>query len=212
VGWVGRLTTIKAPELFLDCAGLIYGQSPNTRFAMIGDGELRHDCEDRIQQLGLSRSVRLRGWQRHLAPIYADIDLLLLTSLNEGTPLALVEAMASGRPFIATDVGAVRDLMTGVMRKEQGWQRFDNGILVPRDARVMAQAAHFLLANPELRREMGLAGREFVRTRYSQDRLADELESLYLRLAESKKTSRDLLPLTISPATVSSGDGTSSHG
>jgi glycosyltransferase involved in cell wall biosynthesis len=112
---------------------------------------------------------------------------LLLTSINEGTPLALLEAMASGRSFIATDVGGVRDLMIGTVRKEQGWERFDNGILVPRDSLRIAEAAEYLLLRPELRREMGRCGREFVRNRYSCNRLADDLEHLYVQLARRKK-------------------------
>jgi glycosyltransferase involved in cell wall biosynthesis len=187
VGWIGRMTAIKAPALFLDAAVRIQVALPSVQFVMVGDGELRQDCEARIRQSGLDGKVILTGWRRDLSVVYADLDLLLLTSINEGTPLALLEAMASGISFIATDVGGVRDLMIGTARREEGWERFDNGILVPRDSRRLAEAAHYLLLRPELRREMGCAGREFVRNRYSCDRLAADLESLYLQLARRKK-------------------------
>jgi glycosyltransferase involved in cell wall biosynthesis len=77
--------------------------------------------------------------------------------------------------------------MTGTAHKQEGWERFDNGILVPRDSRRIAEAAQYLLLRPDLRREMGCAGREFVRNRYSCNRLADDLENLYLKLARKKK-------------------------
>ena len=187
VGWIGRMTAIKAPALFLQSAVRIRAALPSVQFVMVGDGELRQDCEARIRQAGLHGKVVLTGWKRDLTVVYADLDLLILTSINEGTPLALLEAMASGRPFIATDVGGLRDLMTGTGRREEGWERFDNGILVQRDSHQIAEAARYLLLRPELRREMGCAGREFVRDRYSSNRLAADLECLYLHLARRKK-------------------------
>jgi len=187
VGWIGRMTAIKDPALFLASAVRIRTTLPSVQFVMVGDGELREDCEARIRQAGLQDKVVLTGWQRDLTEVYSDLDLLLLTSINEGTPLALLEAMASGRSFIATDVGGVRDLMIGTARREEGWERFDNGILVPRDSRRIAEAAQHLLQRPELRREMGCAGREFVRNRYSWNRLTADLEYLYLQLARKKK-------------------------
>ena len=112
--------------------------------------------------------------------------------------------MASGRSFIATDVGGVRDLMIGTARREEGWERFDNGILVPRDSRRMAEAAQYLLLRPELRREMGCAGREFVRNHYSCNRLAADLEHLYVQLARKKKCLEEDVDVTSSsePAIV----------
>lgn len=184
--WIGRLTAIKAPDLFLNAAALVLAVYGAARFVLVGDGELRPACETHILQAGLKNTITLTGWKRELASVYSDLDLLLLTSINEGTPLVLLEAMASGRAFIATDVGGVRDLMTGVGHKENNWERFDNGILVPRDAQTIAHATTFLLDHPELRRRMGNAGREFVRTRCPHERLASELEQLYLRLLREK--------------------------
>ena len=135
VGLVGRLTAIKAPELFLESAALIHGELPSARFVIVGDGDLRGCCEKLILERGLQDNVTVTGWRRDLHRVYSDLDLLLLTSINEGTPLVLLEAMASARPFVATDVGGVRDLMTGNARKCGGWERFDNGILVPRCTR-----------------------------------------------------------------------------
>jgi glycosyltransferase involved in cell wall biosynthesis len=202
VGWIGRMTAIKDPALFLESAARIHAALPTTQFVMVGDGELRHDCEARIRQATLDSKVTLAGWKRDLCPVYADLDLLLLTSINEGTPLALLEAMASGKSFVATDVGGVRDLMIGTGRKEEGWERFNNGILVPRDALHLAKAAEYLLLRPELRQAMGCAGREFVRKYYSCTRLASDLEHLYIRLAQKKKCLTEDTQITIPSQTA----------
>lgn len=187
VGWVGRLTAIKAPELFLECARRLRSTLPNVRFALIGDGELRQRCQEFIAEAKLASIVSLTGNQQRLDRTYADLDLLVLTSINEGTPVALLEAMASSRAFVATDVGGIRDLMVGTPQKRSGFEVFENGILVPRDLEILTDAVTYLIENPDLRRCMAQAGRRFVAPRYSAQRLADDLETLYLELARSKK-------------------------
>jgi glycosyltransferase involved in cell wall biosynthesis len=195
VGWVGRLTAIKDPGLLLQCARQLDAGSRDLRFALIGDGELRKHYEKQIEAAALEHMVSVVGWQQHLDRIYADLDLVVLTSINEGTPVALLEAMASGRAFVSTDVGGVRDLMTGRSIKQDGFEVFENGILTPRDGKVLAQAVAYLMDNPETRRAMGQAGRNFVKGRFSSQRLANDLESLYLSLDLSRARSKGNLPL-----------------
>jgi glycosyltransferase involved in cell wall biosynthesis len=187
VGWVGRLTPIKAPELFLACADRLRSRAPDLRFAVIGDGELRDQCEQFVATAQLDPIVTFTGSQQQLERIYADLDLLVLTSINEGTPVALLEAMASSRAFVATDVGGVRDLMVGTPQEKSGFEVFENGILVPRDPEILASAVTYLTEKAELRRRMGEAGRRFVAGRFSEQRLAGDLEALYLAIARSKK-------------------------
>ena len=187
VGWVGRLTAIKNPDFLLDFARSLSQRSRSVRIAVVGDGELRRHCESQTEAAGLGNVVRFTGWQQHLERVYADLDLVVLTSINEGTPVSLLEAMASGRPFISTDVGGVRDLMVGRARKQSGFEIFENGILAPADNQVFAEAASFLKEHPEIRQTMGEAGRKFVKARFSLQRLADDLESLYLSLARCKR-------------------------
>ena len=131
--------------------------------------------------------VSFTGWQQHLHRVYADLDLVILTSINEGTPVSLLEAMASGKAFVSTDAGGVRDLMVGPPQHLCVFEVFKNGVLVPSDGKVLAQAVAFLGQNQELRRTMGEAGRTFVKSRFSAQRLADDLESLYLAVARSKR-------------------------
>jgi len=109
----------------------------------------------------------------------------------------LLEAMASGKALVSTDVGGVRDLMAGPSIKQGGFEVFENGILAPRDGKVLADAVAYLMDNPKIRQAMGRAGRNFVKDRFSSQRLADDLESLYLNLSLdlSRARSKKILPL-----------------
>jgi glycosyltransferase involved in cell wall biosynthesis len=190
VGWVGRVTAIKDPALFLDAAARVAPGNPGLRFVVIGDGDLRTACRKRIEAEHLDNTITFAGWQQNLEHIYADLDLIVLTSINEGTPISLLEAMACARAFVATDVGGVRDLMVGPARVQDGFEIFKNGILVPRDQNVLSAAISYLINRPEIRNTMGEAGRAFVRARFSSERLANDLESLYVSLAQPKRRLR----------------------
>ena len=192
VGWVGRLTAIKDPDLFLHCARDLAQNVPELWFAVIGDGELRCGCEELVKAQDFGAKICFTGWQQQLDRIYADLDLVVLTSVNEGTPLSLLEAMASGKAFVSTDVGGVRDLMVGSAHQQDGFEIFENGILVPRDRETLARAVAYLVKNPERLHSMGKSGRDFVRVRFSNQRLADDLESLYVALVRSKTSSQPL--------------------
>ena len=195
VGWVGRLTAIKDPDLFLASARLLLQSklrstlqpTQNLKFALIGDGELRESCENQAAAAEFCGAVHVAGWRQHLHYIYADLDVVVSSSINEGTPVSLLEAMASARAFVSTDVGGVRDLMVGPAKWQGGLEVFENGILVPRNAESLAQAVAYLMENPGVRHAMGQVGRRFVETRFSSQRLADDLESLYLSLARAKR-------------------------
>ena len=186
VAWVGRLTEIKNPLAFIDMAAIVSRQCPNTRFVMVGDGNLRSDVAGAIRAQGLSDRVRLYGICRDPLRVYADIDLLTLTSRNEGTPLAMLEAMASGRAIVASDVGGVRDLMSGEGIASEVGTHFDNGIVTPLDTKKLADGVKFYADNPLTAKASGSAGREWVRDRFSQYRLADDLEKLYAEVAVQK--------------------------
>lgn len=175
VTFVGRLTAIKQPELFVQMAALVASRHPATRFLIVGDGELRGDVESAIAGRGLAGSVQLLGWRQDLPCIYAASDVVVLTSLNEGTPVALIEALASGVSVVSTDVGGVRDVV------DEG----KTGLRVPRgDADRLADAVVLMIERPEERRRMGAAGREAVTVRYALDRLVSDIASLYRRLTQ----------------------------
>ena len=96
VGIVGRLVPIKAHEIFLQAAVKIRAALPNAQFLIVGDGERRQELETLADHLGLTGSVRFLGWRRDMVRVYADLDVVALTSLNEGSPVVLIEALASG--------------------------------------------------------------------------------------------------------------------
>jgi glycosyltransferase involved in cell wall biosynthesis len=111
VSTVGRLTAIKRHALFLETAALVAAQDPAAQFLIAGDGELRAELEQAARALGLASRVRFLGWRRDLATIYGATDVFLLTSRNEGTPVALIESLAAAVPGVSTDVGGIRDVV-----------------------------------------------------------------------------------------------------
>ncbi len=170
---VGRLTAIKQHELFLDAAALVAKHHPDAVFLIAGDGELRAALERRAADRGIASHVRFLGWRRDLATIYAATDVFLLTSRNEGTPVALIESLASGVPGVSTNVGGVPDVIvdSGI------------GLLAPfGDAAALAGCVHQLLADPARRRAMGARGRAHVLERYTLDRLVADIDALYRKL------------------------------
>ena len=114
IGIVGRLVPIKNHKMFLNVIRKVMdNKSPglNLKFLIIGDGELRRRLEEDVRDMGLSNAVIFTGWVKDIAKVYADLDIIVLTSLNEGTPVSLIEAMASARPVVATSVGGVVDIV-----------------------------------------------------------------------------------------------------
>lgn len=177
VGIVARLVPIKAHEVFLNAAVEVHKQRPNTRFVIVGDGERRAELEALTRELGLGDAVRFLGWRRDMRTIYADLDVVALSSLNEGSPVAIIEAMAAARPVVATNVGGVSEVVADG----------ESGLLVrPRDARALARAILALLEDPSGAERMGQAARAAVYPRYSTVRLLADIERLYLELARQK--------------------------
>jgi glycosyltransferase involved in cell wall biosynthesis len=186
IGWVGRFTEIKDPLLFVDVAAGLKSSSTSAKFVMIGDGHLRQAIEARICEYGLQAHFTLSGWQREMAEVYSSMDLMALTSLNEGTPVTMIEAMATSRPFVAFNVGGLSDLMTGAPQRYAGFNVFDNGILVhSRDVGTFVKAVSLLVQDPERRVRMGQAGKVFAFHNFSKERLAQDIEALYRKLADT---------------------------
>ncbi|MFC1631067.1 glycosyltransferase family 4 protein [Candidatus Omnitrophota bacterium] len=173
VGIIGRLVPIKNHRMFLEAVKRIkdaFSADQKTKFLIVGDGPLRQDLEIYAQQLGVSKDVTFSGWISDLNQVYSELDIVTLTSLNEGTPVALIEAQASGLPCVATEVGGVADVV------EQG----KSGILVPnQDTESFISALIKLLNSPDLLRRMGRSGRSRVKHRFSKERLINDIEDLY---------------------------------
>ena len=185
IGIVGRLCEVKNHRLFLDAAARILREGcARVCFVVAGDGHLRKDLEQQSMRLGISHAVRFTGFREDAASLYAGLDIVALTSVNEGTPLTLIEAMCCGRPFVATEVGGVPDLMGARRHAMEGLTIWEHGVTVPSgDVEAFAQALSFLVERPEFRSEMGESGRAFVTARMSKNRLLRDIEQLYRELA-----------------------------
>jgi len=199
VGIVGRLTEIKNHELFLRTAALFkdtfLGESPKARvrFIVVGDGALREVLEQQARSLGLAEDVIFTGSRRDLENVYPALDIVALTSRNEGTPLTLIEAMANARPVISTAVGGVVDLLGERIPPEsnESFAVCQRGISVPPDdASAFATGLAKLAADATLRRETGERGLQFVAAHYSKERLIKDIKSLYADLLKGKSISK----------------------
>jgi len=177
VGIVARLVPIKNHRLFLQAAEVVAEAVPQARFLVVGDGELREELEAYVHGLGLDGKTFFTGWRRDLPRIYADLDVVALTSINEGTPVSLIEAMAAGVPVAATAVGGVPDM---VIDRETGY------LVEAGDVKGMAEAIIELLRNPKKARVMGMAGRQTVYPRFAAQTLIANIEGLYAELLRQK--------------------------
>jgi glycosyltransferase involved in cell wall biosynthesis len=198
VGIVGRLTEVKNHKLFLESIAAFKKRFAVTStkkvlFAVVGDGSLRQQLEQQAAALGLQDDVVFLGSRRDMENIYPAFDIAALTSLNEGTPLTLIEAMANARPVVSTLVGGVVDLLGPTVSKdvEGRYVICERGLGVPAgDSEAFASAITRLVRDEDLRREIGEAGLQFVASRYSKDRLLDDVRQLYADLHAGKQKVR----------------------
>ena len=184
IGIVGRLTEIKNHQGFLDAAAQLKRISrAQMRFLVIGDGGLRPQLESHAHELGLRDDVLFLGSRSDPENFYPALDIVALTSLNEGTPLSLIEAMANERPVIATAVGGVVDLLGPKTSSADGFHLCERGVLVEaKDAETFARGLALLISDESLRHEIAARGREFVERNYSKDRLLSDVASLYQQM------------------------------
>jgi glycosyltransferase involved in cell wall biosynthesis len=177
VGIVGRLFPIKNHILFLESAARIAAHEPAARFVIVGDGVLRPGLERQTRETNIADRVLFTGWRRDLPRIYADLDILVVSSDNEGTPVSAIEAMAAGCPVVATRVGGLPDLIDD--------QR-TGGLVPSRDAKALASAVLHLLRSPGLTQALRRNAIEAVRQRFTVTRLVREMDHLYTELLEEK--------------------------
>lgn len=174
VGIAGRMVSVKNHAMFLEAAAQIRAKRPDARFVMIGDGELRDDLERQIDNLGLRGFVKITGWLSDMTAAYADMDVFALSSVNEGTPVTVIEALSAGCPVVATHVGGIPDLLEG--------GRF--GTLVSSgNAHAFAQAILETLENPP----DTSAAQTAMLNQYGIDRLVSDLAALYKGLLARKR-------------------------
>jgi glycosyltransferase involved in cell wall biosynthesis len=181
VGWIGRMTAVKRTDDILVAFKRLRDEGVDAVLCLVGDGPDRPQLERRAHELGVIRDTLFLGYQEDVAPFYAAFDALVLPSSNEGTPVSAIEALAAGRPVVATRVGGVPDVV----------QEGEDGFLVePGATDDLAGRLAELARDPKLRERMGRAGRGRVLPRYAVERLVDDIDRLYRSLVTASGAGR----------------------
>ncbi|GAB5416433.1 MAG: glycosyltransferase family 4 protein [Crocinitomicaceae bacterium] len=178
---VGRFAPIKNHDLFFDAIGKVLSKTKKKlKVFVVGDGAERENIESRAAELNkkFPGVIELTSWITDIASFNAAIDLICLTSNNEGTPVSLIEAQAACIPVISTDVGGVRDIV------KDG----DTGFIVPvNDAHLFAEKVLELVENEKKRQKMSQNGWTFVKDTFHYNTLAANMDRLYKELLEKKQ-------------------------
>ena len=170
IGWVGRLTHDKGPDLFLRAIARLRPDFPTTRYLMVGEGPYRPEVERLLADLALGDIVHLLGQRSDMPSVYASCDLLVSSSRQEGLPMAILEGMATGLPWIAPTVGAIP------LAIRDG----ENGILIPpENAEILATSIARMMRSPEERARMGTAARSLTESEFSAQRMSADYLSVY---------------------------------
>ncbi len=170
IGTVARLAPEKGLDRLIDAFSIVHKLRPHTRLTIVGDGPERDRLEAQVERLDVAGAVTLLGHQDHVARIVRHFDIFVLPSLTEGIPLALLEAMASGLPAIATAVGGVPEIVT----------HDENGVLVPAgDPRALLEAIVDLLDRGEKRQQLGARAAATIRQHFSLSRMSSSYRALY---------------------------------
>ena len=177
-GTVGRLVPVKDQRTLLEAFAMVLRSHPHGRLEILGDGELREDLEKRAQVLGVSEAVSFRGFSRDTAGFLAQLDTFVMSSLSEGLPLTVLEAMAAGLPIVATSVGGVVRLVEDA---GCGW------LCPPAQPAALARAMRQAMET-ESRTRMGEQGRAAVLRDYSVAKMSADYENLFVQLLNGNST------------------------
>ena len=181
IGFVGRLVPGKGVDILLRAAQKVLSRCPNTRFMLVGDGPSRQELESLASQLGIQDRVVFAGVRREMPEIYASLDLLVLPSLCEAMPMCVLEAMAAGKPVIATRVGSIPQLV------EPG----QTGELVePGGVQELSAAIVRLLEAPQRARQLGANGQARAAAQFSADAMAGRYLELYREVVNARDGSK----------------------
>ncbi|MBK5413351.1 glycosyltransferase family 4 protein [Pseudomonas sp. TH31] len=178
-GYVGRLSSEKGPDLFLDALIPLCRQHPQLDAVMLGDGPERETLLTRINTAGLQERITLPGYQTDMGPWWRQLDALVISSRTEGTPMILLEAMQAGVPVVAFGVGGIPDVL----------EDRHNGLLAaPTDSAALARQIGTLLSEPALARELSNNAKRTQLDRYDLKALAERWSQLYIRTAREARS------------------------
>ncbi|MBU0476961.1 glycosyltransferase [bacterium] len=173
VGTVARLSEQKGIEYLLYASERVIKQFPDITFIIAGKGPLASQLEELSGKLNISRNVKFIGFRKDIPELLSVIDIFVLPSLWEGMPNVVLEAMAAGKPAIATDTGGSKDIIDNNI----------NGVLVePENSEALAEAILKLLKNPDERERLGKAAEQRVKEKFPIDKMVSKTEQIYTRL------------------------------
>lgn len=179
VGNVAALVPHKGQKHLIEAAALVVRQVPDARFVIAGEGELRESLEHQIKHLGLERHVKLAGFRPDILSLHKAFDLFVMSSVTEGLGTSLLDAMACGKPIVATTAGGIPEVV------EDGKTGF---LVPPRDHQAMADAIVRLLKDEALRRRMGEAGLSLASAKFSAERMVEGTLAAYGTLTLKRRT------------------------
>ncbi|MFI5072534.1 MAG: glycosyltransferase family 4 protein [Terriglobales bacterium] len=185
IGWIGRLSNEKGPDIFVRAAARVLAEHPHTKFVMTGGGPDRAILTTLIDELNIRESVSMIGRREDMPGVYASLDVMVSSSRQEGLPMAILEGMASGLPLIATAVGEVPVVVIDGR----------TGILVPSEnVELLAAGMVKLIQDSSLRRCLGDAGRKLIEQEFSSNRMAADYLRVYEDVVADRKIDRRILP------------------
>ncbi len=172
-GAIGRAVPVKAYPILLQAAGLVFSEIPNAHLVLVGDGPLLDELVQSAQDAGILNRVHFLGARKDVPEILRALDVYVLSSESEGMSNTILEAMASGRPVIATAVGGNPELVVDG----------ETGLLVPpNDPAALAVAITKLLREPEQRRQMGVLSRQRIEEKFSLEVMVRHYAEVYLEV------------------------------
>jgi len=183
VGNVAALVPHKGQRHLIEAAMLVLRQVPDARFVIAGGGELRESLERAIKENRLEKHVMLAGFRPDVLSLHKAFDIFVMSSVTEGLGTSLLDAMAAGKPIVATTAGGIPEV---VVDGETGF------LVPPRDHQSMADALVKLLKDPELRKKMGHAGLVRARRKFSADRMVQETLKVYKHVAKQPHHEEEL--------------------
>ena len=176
IGSVANLRPVKGHRYLIEAAALVIREIPAAHFVLVGEGELRSEIEAQAQRLGIAQHLHLLGYRADASKLQTAFDLSVLSSLHEGLPNSVMEAMAAGVPVVATSVGGVTELIS---HGETGY------LASPADAKNLALNMTTALMNERESAAMAARGQLFVTTKFGMRRMINEVENLYDELART---------------------------